>query len=306
MRPDITLSITPSDEDGVGVEPTLVHFDAKYRVQALEELFGGMSPDVEIQAPQAANVSGAAKRDDLLKMHAYRDAIKRTAGAYVLYPGTPGNSKHYRQFHEILPGLGAFVLRPTEEGLSAGSEAVRNFLDRVLDQAALRFTQHERSGRWLSEVYGTGDAPTANYAVPPDQASVLLGFVKSAEHWRWIEKTRTYNLRAVPRHGGLIKDSALLQSQLLLLYCPSTKALGVYRIVGDAEMVSAEAMASAGYPSPTGAYWCVQIARLGNTTWIDGLNAQSVDEYVRGVAASRGQPTLVTWRVVRSLQGHDG
>ena len=31
---------------------------------------------------------GGALRADLLKMHAYRDAIRReTAGAYVLYPG---------------------------------------------------------------------------------------------------------------------------------------------------------------------------------------------------------------------------
>src|SRR5829696_8253469 len=28
-----------------------------------------------------------SKREDLLKMHAYRDAIRRSAGAYVLYPG---------------------------------------------------------------------------------------------------------------------------------------------------------------------------------------------------------------------------
>ena len=37
----------------------------------------------------------AAKYADLLKMHAYRDAIRRTAGAYVLYPGEPGDGQRY-------------------------------------------------------------------------------------------------------------------------------------------------------------------------------------------------------------------
>ena len=40
-------------------------------------------------------------------MHAYKDAIRRTGGAYILYPG---ESEEWRKigFHEVIPGLGAF------------------------------------------------------------------------------------------------------------------------------------------------------------------------------------------------------
>jgi predicted component of viral defense system (DUF524 family) len=36
---------------------------------------------------KAENRKGIYKNADLLKMHAYKDAIRRTGGAYVLYPG---------------------------------------------------------------------------------------------------------------------------------------------------------------------------------------------------------------------------
>ena len=36
-------------------------------------------------------------------MHAYKDAIRRTGGAYVLYPGD--KSINQKGFHEIIPGL---------------------------------------------------------------------------------------------------------------------------------------------------------------------------------------------------------
>ena len=36
---------------------------------------------------KSENRKGIYKNADLLKMHAYKDAIRRTGGAYVLYPG---------------------------------------------------------------------------------------------------------------------------------------------------------------------------------------------------------------------------
>ena len=59
-----------------------------------------------------------SKREDLLKMHAYRDAISRTAGAYVLYPGD--EPVQLARFNELLPGLGAFPLRPLGDGVVGG------------------------------------------------------------------------------------------------------------------------------------------------------------------------------------------
>src|SRR5439155_4465652 len=84
-------------------EPVLLHFDAKYRLQVLEDLFGrddkGMDPSNTDTASEPDNKE-TALRSDLLKMHAYRDAIRRSAGAYVIYPGT---EKEIRQeYHELL------------------------------------------------------------------------------------------------------------------------------------------------------------------------------------------------------------
>jgi len=42
-------------------------------------------------------------------------------GAYVLYPGA--QNQNWQGFHEIIPGLGAFAIRPSydeDEGTSAG------------------------------------------------------------------------------------------------------------------------------------------------------------------------------------------
>lgn len=302
MRPDITLSVTPLDASAAEPEPTHIHFDAKYRVQALEEIFGLSADEGDGGATGAAGSRvGTVKRDDLLKMHSYRDAIRRTAGAYVLYPGSAGESQEFREYHELLPGLGAFVLRPTEGGVPSGAHAVRTFIDRVLDQAALRFTQHERSANWLTEVYGPERANNM-YAEPPAQASVLLGFLKSEGHWQWVRRTRTYNVRTQPRSGGVPKHAALLQSQLLLLYCPESGRVELLRIVGEVEMVSAEAMAQTGYPEPQGDYWCVQVSFLRHEEWLAGLTAEDVDKHVLNSAGIRGAPTLASWGTVCSLR----
>lgn len=124
MRPDYTLSLWVGEgvcELAAARNGNLihVHFDAKYRVSSLEELF-----DSEPQltgAVVAGKNGGKYKRVDLLKMHAYRDAIRRTAGAYILYPGDV--DKSWEGYHELLPGLGAFSVRP---GLS--SDGLQKFL----------------------------------------------------------------------------------------------------------------------------------------------------------------------------------
>ena len=62
-------------------------------------------------------------------MHAYRDAIRRSAGAYIIYPGT--QRKYYRGYHEILPGLGAFPLRPYTKDQDVSE--IRAFLEQVVN-----------------------------------------------------------------------------------------------------------------------------------------------------------------------------
>ena len=108
MRPDYSVVLSPGPGEAASFEPVVLHFDAKYRVTLLEELFGTGSDrpedplDREDEGPTV--LSGTALRTDLLKMHAYRDAIRRSVGAYVVYPGSENET--FREYHEILPGLG--------------------------------------------------------------------------------------------------------------------------------------------------------------------------------------------------------
>nr|WP_283246380.1 nuclease domain-containing protein [Ralstonia insidiosa] len=248
---------------------------------------------------------GGALRADLLKMHAYRDAIRRTAGAYVLYPG--GDSEEscdpYREYHELLPGLGAFVLRPTDTGGARGALVLRRFIDDVLDHVATRLTKHERSRYWLEDAYGSSlprrETP-ASAPLSPD-ATVLLGFVKSREHWNWIREHKAYNVRAEGRRGGVHAGAALLQSQLLLLYCPTSPEIGLARIVSDAERMSAVGMAATGYPEPRGNYWCVQLQWLEQNQWIQGVSADSIDAYVQRQGLAYGEPVGAVWSEIESL-----
>lgn len=119
MQPDYTLSLWVGEgaEDQAAARGKLVHihFDAKYKVSSVEELF-----DYVLKSPSGTRGRSRErkyKRVDLLKMHAYRDAIRRTVGAFVLYPGAV--EKRWESYHEILPGLGAFALRPgaSQDGL---------------------------------------------------------------------------------------------------------------------------------------------------------------------------------------------
>lgn len=107
LRPDYSLAFRRLE--ALGEPPVWLHFDAKYRLEAVGE-------------------STTASRDDVLKMHAYRDAIHGSAGAYVLYPGREAVS--YQAGGALLPGVGAFPLSPSERG-AVGSDALSDFLGEV-------------------------------------------------------------------------------------------------------------------------------------------------------------------------------
>jgi predicted component of viral defense system (DUF524 family) len=166
MRPDFTISMWPIEFSEVEAERqelmVHVHFDAKYRVEDWTGLFGMNSDQVLDEERVAAQSGGAPKRADLLKMHAYRDAIRRTEGAYVIYPGRHGQENvSWFAFNDVLPGLGAFALRPGAEAI--GLENLQTFLeDRAaeashnserLDQSTYHtFRIQEPSGKYRSRV----------------------------------------------------------------------------------------------------------------------------------------------------------
>ena len=142
FKPDYTLAIFPASyacetdaaEDG---KIAYLHFDAKYRAENLKAIFGEDAPDLDEEKGES-KTTATYKRGDLLKMHTYNDAVRQTAGSYVLYPGTDAE-KRLNKFHEILPGVGAFVLKP---GRPECREALKRFLIDVFQHQADQFTQY--------------------------------------------------------------------------------------------------------------------------------------------------------------------
>jgi predicted component of viral defense system (DUF524 family) len=193
LHPDYTLTFWPEELEEAEAERrellVHVHFDAKYRVDDIEGLFGADgADDVDDEA------EGNYKRQDLLKMHAYRDAIKRSQGAYVLYPGRSNAPVKFKGFHEILPGLGAFGVAPDENGTAQGLASLEIFLDEVLSHLSNRTTSLERSSYHVAESYMLKEAPVpygalrlqetdifgADYrALPPAEHMVLVAWYRN-------------------------------------------------------------------------------------------------------------------------------
>jgi predicted component of viral defense system (DUF524 family) len=315
MRPDYSLIISAHHDEPAAFEPIVLHFDAKYRVNFKAELFGlgdeiiddcgGLAGD-ELQRE-------GALRADLLKMHAYRDAIRRSAGAYVIYPGDddPSVREQFTEYQELLPGLGAFVLRPAQDGAASGVGTLRRFLNDVFEHVATRLTRHERGRYWLEEAYnqyevGPSTPSPGPLSQPQPGVTVLLGYVKSRAHWRWIQQTKNYNVRTQGRSGGVAQSAELLYCQLLLLYCLDNGSIALARIISDPELMRCGAMASTGYPDPVSDYWCVQIHWIGNQQCVTMLTPELVDRFVRSKGRLFGEPMAVNWSELESGVSHVG
>ena len=318
MKPDCSLQI--ECDPGYEGEPLAVwlHFDAKYRVDKIAGLLAAEG-DEEAQGEEEGGSQRppvfSAKREDLLKMHAYRDAIRRSAGAYVLYPGSADNPEtnfsEWPDYHEILPGLGAFVLRPVESGepAPAGAVALERFIRNVLNHVANQASRRERAAYWRDVAYsppGSGGAPdywaaeaTPALTRPPADTQVLLGYVKSDRHLAWIEERGMYNLRADSRTGSVGIGATILSSEFVLLYGGAAKSPALWRSVGEPRVVSRREMIESGYPNPGGnTYLCLELAEPLSTLHLAGMSTRAVNKTRDRLhpRAPLGAPVAVTWR----------
>jgi predicted component of viral defense system (DUF524 family) len=307
MRPDCSVQIR-ADEHFTGVSSDelaiWLHFDAKYRVEYADRQFAASSRDQLDLAVDEEEIERLArsKREDLLKMHAYRDAIRRSAGAYVLYPGD-----HHRipftEHQEVLPSLGAFVLRPAEHE-TLGTSQLEQFLRDVLDHVADQATQHERSRFWRTVAYrGTPSPERADRRLPrlgrpPSDAFVLCGYVRGKPHAAWIERTGLYNVRAGDRRGAVALDSDVLQASDLLLYGRDT-APSLWSRLGSWFVQSREQLLDMGYPSPGGkVYLCCPIERRDDEPeWLSGISERVPDLTGKPI----GTPFTVSWQQLLRL-----
>jgi hypothetical protein len=275
-----------------------LHFDAKYRVERAADIMV-VPDDDEDEETRSGSDKVTSRRSDLLKMHAYRDAIRRSAGAYVLYPGTERNISLRPALEEIVPGIGAFPFRvgPDGEADSASEAAVRAFLDQILDHVANQATSYERARYWTDRAYRSSPAKITAYTFlgqPPADTVVLIGYVKGADHLAWILENGMYILRADLRTGSIGRDPTLLEADIIVLYGRDLPQPQAFRRVGPAKLFSREGLLDLGYPNPKGdLYCCLDIGSLGDSS----LSTEAVlaaRTRVRPDAAI-GEPIVLSW-----------
>ncbi len=280
LRPDYTLSLWPLGftEEQAELQELMVHvhFDAKYRIEQVAQLLAnhadteGLTDEARATAlddDKQGEKRGTYKRADLLKMHAYRDAIRRTQGAYVVYPGpTTGGDKRMQGFHEVLPGLGAFALRP-----GSGTDALTAFLREVVAHVSDRSSAREQQSFHTFKTYeqlrpGAVEEQRVMYEVVPEMAVdgkarhtplretfVVVGWVKTAAHLDWIEKSGKYNFRMGSTPGALSLSAQVAGACYLLLHGNDGEAVpGLFRIKDPAagpQVYSADELKKLGYPT---------------------------------------------------------
>ena len=261
MRPDYTLSIWIGDDDSENGERIAeekdqivhVHFDAKYRITQIP--LSEQIDDNQLTKEKEENELHIYKRGDILKMHAYKDAIRRTSGAYILYPGNM-EAKKIRGFHEIIPGLGAFCLNPSSEDEDANEimkfliEVRNHMMDRASERERMAYYQHdtyrEDGERFVLEK--TLQEMIEGDKLLPNETYVLLGYYRSEEQLAWIKNNNVYNFRAGFRNGSLHLEKEVVTARYILLHHGSNKPIFM-KMSRKGPIVSTRAeLLSKGYP----------------------------------------------------------
>lgn len=262
MRPDYTLSLWPGEISMEQAEQedliVHIHFDAKYRVNKIdigtEEATGEEQISDALLTEKKEQEEGIYKRADLLKMHAYKDAIRRTSGAYILYPGTI--ERRLRGFHEIIPGLGAFCLSPGNDDEELATLQV--FLLKIVEHLLDRTSQREKMSYYANSIYNTPSMQISkqmpepygeNRNFLPDETWVVLGYVKDKKYWDWIKKTGLYGFRADIQDGSVRLTQNLVSSRYLLLH-DKDRSIQFLRIADEGPRVfRGSDLINMGYPT---------------------------------------------------------
>jgi len=280
MKPDYTLSFWPegfSLEEAEEQELIVhIHFDAKYRIDNITEAFGPKDSENAQDVTDIEEEILDFKRIDLIKMHAYKDAIRRTAGAYILYPGT--ENKRWTGYSEIIPGLGAFTLRPANG--NEGSAELQEFLENVLDQLLNRASKYEET---TYHIYETQSAPSLSVREqlpekydnkrmkPPTDVRCLIGYVKDVKHKEWIESTGLYNIRLTPDNEGAESEKISLDffdlTYLLLHDESGLKTNQLFDVIDPKPIVmTRKELIEKGYPNPRHDQYLVFSVKPNNHT----------------------------------------
>lgn len=229
MRPDFTVTLWPAAlEENVAERLFLslhLHFDSKYRLDSAHRVFEGITGEME--RIKSEEKKGSYKRADLLVAHTYLDAIRRSGGAYVLFPGVQESLMVRRQYCELLPSIGAFPVRPTTSGKQTGIEAVgellvgavRHYANRLSARETIGFAtwkaiairEESRSAPWMAKMPEAEDGKRL-----PPFASIIASECEPCFSIEWIRKTSKYPIRIKTSQDGRTGVAALLNADAVI------------------------------------------------------------------------------------------
>lgn len=209
-------------------------------------------------------------------MNAYRDAIRRSHGAYEV--------RALRGFHEVMPGLGAFELRP-----GGGTAELAGFLRDVMAQVCNRASAGEQHSFGVLKTYELKEPAAPLYRAfperqpdgrqrhpPPQQTWGLVGWCKSDAHLHWIKTKGLYNFRMNDNRGSLELSPAVAGASYLLLHGSGGKVQpGLLRLTAPTagpKVFDRAALLATGYPgTPSQPHYLVyQVAQaedFAGMTW---------------------------------------
>jgi hypothetical protein len=315
LRPDYTLSVWPAmlkEKEAEKQELIVhIHFDAKYKVTQFQ-IQTSVDNDL-IEQEENNERKGIYKNADLLKMHAYKDAIRRSGGAYVLYPGTV--KKEIRGFHEIIPGLGAFSINPTAQNNDISE--LSKFIDLVIDHLLDRASQRENVTHKAHQIYQIDkhDKNILHEPIPeylngkkliPDDTFVLVGYSTTPQRFKWYEEKGKYIFRMDEEKGSLELNNEVVNAKYLLLRRNGEEfASDLYEIKSKGLKVFSNLhLASLNYPAssnPKEYYLSIEIEKVTapefeNVSW----NFKELDKYIeiqkteKNIYSKVGLPFTVT------------
>jgi hypothetical protein len=335
MRPDYTFSFWPSnlkEYDAEEMEQIIhLHFDAKYKVQItadqqssivdVVELFSGTMDHSNADLSSSVSNSSSekdladekeqerrgllSKRADLIKMHAYRDAIRRTEGAFILYPGDAGK-RNWQQYAELLPGIGAFSVPP---GNMDSIKEVQDFLLEAADLFASKTSQLYRKRFWHESIVKertleyTADHNFGTYGeknsiqVPPNDETCLLGFIRPQALEVCKDKGVFYFHAAYDNGESNPIDPGVFSAKYFVPYSNFTLLNWKGRITNSQLLSRLELIKLLGEPNvlsiytPAVTHYYVVRFQVDSST----LNATIADEIASNAELNAGQPVLTTW-----------
>lgn len=311
LRPDYTLSIWPTKLKEIEAEATdqivHIHFDAKYKIANINKILGEDKNENDLTTEKNQNLKGIYKNADLLKMHAYKDAIRRTSGAYILYPGEM--DKSLRGFHEVLPGLGAFPIKPSEN--TNETIYLENFIKDVLKHFSNTASQRENIAYKSYTIHNNNEPNEISEPIPeylngekliPDDTHIVVGFSKNNERLIWYKENRLYNFRMDDDEGSIIFTNEVVNAKFLLLReSGKSKASQIFKLKSGIRVFSKERLEGLGLSNLTKDNYLVcefetdNIPEFVNSSW-DFKKLKKYQETVMGknLRSASGIPFTIT------------